>query len=172
MKSILLALIATIVSVSATQAHACKRETCRVYVHVSIAEQLAYIYLDGKLQFGSQVSTGVDGKDTDDFDGHPYLVYPDYHMSNLFPGGDYIDPETGEKLGNMPYAMMFNGAEGIHGTPAKNFSKIGKQASHGCVRMYPDQAKKLNRWVQQVGLKQTWFFIDRHRVGTAEGQRG
>ncbi len=179
MKSVLFALIAMTITLTATQAQAkrritpnCVRETCRVYVHVSIAEQLAYVYLDGKLYAGMPVSTGVDGMETDSFQGHPYLIYPDYHMSNLYEGGDYIDPETGRKLGNMPYAIMFNGAEGIHGTLTKNFKHIGKQVSHGCVRMYSDQAKELNGWVQQVGLDQTWFWIDRRPVGMAEGQRG
>lgn len=179
MKSVLFALIATIVTLASNPAQArfrirenCERETCRIYVHVSIAEQLAYVYVDGDLKVGYPVSTGKDGHDTDDFEGHPYAVHPGYHRSTLYPQGDYFDPVTGENLGNMPYAIMFNGPEGIHGTPKSNFAKIGRQASHGCVRMYPEFALELNRAILQVGKNQTWIWIDRHRVGSAQGQGG
>ncbi|MBX3022995.1 MAG: L,D-transpeptidase [Bdellovibrionales bacterium] len=144
---------------------ACKGKQCPLFVHVSIPEQLMYVYQNGEPVVAYQVSTGLDGYDTASYSGHPVAgrIYERY-SSKKFPGGNYID-ENGRGLGNMPYAMFFYGGYAIHGTPTSNWAHIGREASHGCVRMYPHQAKELNRMVRQLGVENVWFFIDRKPVG-------
>lgn len=172
MKALALLMMTVLVSLTSAKAEAaCQGRECPLYVHVSIAEQLMYVYVNGELKVGYEVSTGADGFNTVSYEGHPVegRIY-DYYMSRKFPGADVY--ENGVALGNMPYAMFFFEGQAIHGTHKSNWAKLGEQDSHGCVRMYPDQAKELNRAVRHFGVKNTWFNIDRKRVGTAEGQRG
>lgn len=49
----------------------------------------------------------------------------------------------------MPYSIFYHGGYAIHGTNA--ISRLGRPASHGCVRLHPNNAKKLFSMVKQVG---------------------
>jgi hypothetical protein len=170
MKALIFALAALCVTFASapSEAKGCRRKSCDLYVHVSIAEQLMYVYVKGELVVGYQVSTGKDGHETVSWEGHPdsNRIYNRY-MSRKYPGIPYID-EAGRDLGNMPYAMFFFEGQAIHGTHQSNWANLGQVASKGCIRMYPE----LNQTVRQFGADRTWFNIDRRRVGTAEGQRG
>jgi lipoprotein-anchoring transpeptidase ErfK/SrfK len=59
----------------------------------------------------------------------------------------------------MPYAVFIRGGYAIHGTTPGNFSKLGTRASHGCIRLHPDNAKLFNELVKRVGLENTWVKI-------------
>jgi len=54
-------------------------------------------------------------------------------VSSKFPVGEGGAP--------MPYCMFFHGGFALHGS----YEVPGYNASHGCVRMYPDDAKWLNQ---------------------------
>jgi len=41
----------------------------------------------------------------------------------------------------MPYSILFTGGFPIHGTP--NVGNLGRPASHGCVRLHPENARTL-----------------------------
>jgi hypothetical protein len=131
----------------------CYRSDCPVYVYVSISEQKLYLYLDGHLQDTWLVSTGVPGRGTPDLDRRPNGRIYDRYNSKKWPGGDY------KGLGNMPYAVFIAGGIALHGTPASNWSKLGRKASHGCIRQHPDNAKYLNRLIRQNGIKNVWITI-------------
>ena len=49
----------------------------------------------------------------------------------------------------MPYSIFYHGGYAIHGTNA--VGRLGRPASHGCVRLHPSNAKKLYSMVKQVG---------------------
>ncbi len=49
----------------------------------------------------------------------------------------------------MPYSIFFRGGYAIHGTGA--VSQLGRPASHGCIRLAPQNAAKLFAMVQQEG---------------------
>jgi len=74
-------------------------------------------------------------------------------MSSKFPGGDY------NGLGNMPYAVFVDGGFAIHGTTRGNWPLLGQVASHGCIRVHPDNGFIFNRLVRQHGVKNTWITI-------------
>ena len=59
----------------------------------------------------------------------------------------------------MPYAVFLQGGYAIHGTTMGNFLKLGTKASHGCIRLHPDNAKVFNALVKTVGLQETWISI-------------
>jgi lipoprotein-anchoring transpeptidase ErfK/SrfK len=133
---------------------ACKRETCAIYVRVDRSEQLAYVYVNGVLENTWPVSTGLPKYETPNFDTRPNGRIYDKYSSTKYPGGDY------KGLGNMPYAIFISGGFAIHGTVESNFPKLGKKASHGCIRLHSDNAFTLNRLVRAYGIAQTWFKVE------------
>ena len=132
----------------------CRRESCAVWVRVDRSEQQAYVYVKGELVHTWLVSTGVAGFATPNFDTHPNGRIYDAYSSKKFPGGDY------KGLGNMPYAIFISGGFAIHGTTVSNFPKLGKPASHGCIRLHSENALILNRLVRQYGIPNTWFTVE------------
>lgn len=131
----------------------CYRESCPVYLAVSKAKQRARIYVNGVLEHEVLVSTGAPGHETPNFDTHPDGRIYDRYTSRKFPGGDYSG------LGNMPYAVFIRGGFAVHGTAKSNWPKLGRKASHGCVRMHPDNGYIFNRLVREYGVRQTWITI-------------
>ena len=132
----------------------CYRVSCQVFIHVKKSEQKAYLYVDGALVDRWLVSTGAQGHTTPNFDKNPNGRIYNKYSSSKFPGGDY------NGLGNMPYAVFIEGGYALHGTPRDNWSKLGKRASHGCVRMHPENGKKFNQLVRQAGVAKTWITVD------------
>jgi L,D-transpeptidase catalytic domain len=131
----------------------CYRASCPVWVQVNKSTQTLNLYLDGQLANSWKVSTGIAGRDTPRFDKNPDgRVYTKY-TSGKFPGGDY------KGLGNMPYAIFIRGGFALHGTPSGNWSKLGRRASHGCIRQHPDNARYLNQLVRQNGVNNVWITV-------------
>lgn len=131
----------------------CRREACAVYARVEKSEQRLYLYVNGSLEGVFATSTGVAGRGTPNFDQHPNGRVYDRYTSTKFPGGDY------NGLGNMPYAVFISGGFAIHGTGKGNWSKLGRPASHGCIRIHPDNAFRFNRLVRQYGASNTWITV-------------
>jgi hypothetical protein len=48
----------------------------------------------------------------------------------------------------MPWSMFFNGGVAIHGATPSEFKQLGHKASHGCVRLHPQNAKILYAAIQ------------------------
>ncbi len=133
---------------------ACKEKECMVYAVVDKANQKLYLWLMGELKDSFLVSTGKGKKyDTPQMSLHPEGPIVTKYTSKKFPGGNYLG------LGNMPYAVFLRDGYAIHGTTPGSFAKLGTPASHGCVRLHPDNAKVFNAIVKSVGLNQTWVSI-------------
>ncbi len=130
----------------------CRREQCPVYLDVSKAEQIAHLYVNGVLQGEFLVSSGK-GNSTPDFDTNPNGRIYDKYTSSKFPGGDY------NGLGNMPYAVFIRGGFAVHGTAESNWRLLGQKASHGCIRMHPDNGFRFNRLVRAYGIRNTWIRV-------------
>lgn len=133
----------------------CKRKSCPVFIDVNISTQTARLYNNGSLVGTYKVSSGDRSKGhyTKRWDGNPNSRIYNKYSSRKFPGGDY------NGLGNMPYAMFYYRGFAIHGTPKGNWKRLGREASHGCIRMHPDNAKKLNSLVRKYGRTKSWFYI-------------
>jgi lipoprotein-anchoring transpeptidase ErfK/SrfK len=52
----------------------------------------------------------------------------------------------------MPHSIFFLGGYAIHGTDA--VGRLGRPASHGCVRLHPSNAATLYSLVRQSGSTQ------------------
>jgi len=59
----------------------------------------------------------------------------------------------------MPFSIFFHGGYAIHGTT--DIGNLGKPVSHGCVRLHPDNARKLFDLVLQYGKANTLIAIIR-----------
>lgn len=131
----------------------CVRNGCAVWAQVVKSSQRMYLYVNGSLRGSWLVSTGMSGYGTPNFDKHPNGRIYDRYSSSKYPGGDY------NGLGNMPYAVFISGGFALHGTPQGNWSKLGRPASHGCIRMHPDNGYLFNRLVRQYGKSNVWITV-------------
>lgn len=131
----------------------CFQLSCEVYVQVVKSEQRLYLYVRGVLQESWVVSTGGPGHETPLFNTQPNGRIYDAYSSSSYPGGSY------NGLGNMPYAVFISGGFALHGTVKSNWSKLGQKASHGCIRMHPDNGLKVNRLIRAAGVKNTWISV-------------
>lgn len=90
------------------------------------------------------VSTGKKGKATPTGYYQPYLLKK-MHYSSKYDNAP------------MPYSIFFEGGYAIHATDA--VGKLGSKASHGCVRLHPENAKTLYRLVSHYGKENTHIEI-------------
>jgi len=59
----------------------------------------------------------------------------------------------------MPHSVFFYGGYAIHGTTA--IKNLGRPASHGCVRLHPDNAARLFSLISKNGKQNTRIVITR-----------
>ncbi len=53
----------------------------------------------------------------------------------------------------MPHSIFFYGGYAIHGT--YEIKRLGRRASHGCIRLHPSNARRLFSLVRQHGRRNT-----------------
>ncbi len=131
----------------------CVRRECPVWVQVVKSTQTFYLYENGVLTATWKTSTGTPGRGTPNMDMHPNGRIYDRYTSTKFPGGNYMG------LGNMPFAVFITGGFAIHGTAESNWKFLGRKASHGCIRIHPDNALYFNRLVRKVGVQWVWITV-------------
>jgi hypothetical protein len=131
----------------------CREKECTLYAEINKFSQKLYLYIEGELKDSFNVSTGIRKYETPNLNLQPRGPMLIKYMSKKFPGGNY------KGLGNMPYAVFLRGGYAIHGTTPGNFVKLGTRASHGCIRLHPDDAILFFELVKRVGLDQTWIKI-------------
>jgi lipoprotein-anchoring transpeptidase ErfK/SrfK len=132
----------------------CYRNACPVWSRTSRDEQLMYVYIDGAVKYVWLTSTGTSRYSTHYMDQNPSGRIYDRYTSTKYPEGDY------NGLGNMPYAVFIKGGYAIHGTTRGNWPKLGKPASHGCIRLHPDNGLIFNRLVRSLGVGSVWVTVD------------
>jgi lipoprotein-anchoring transpeptidase ErfK/SrfK len=99
-----------------------------VVVRVSKSQQMMYVYVDGYLQYEWPVSTARRGYSTPSGVYHP-TGFDRYHRSSRYHNSP------------MPHSIFFNGGYAIHGS--YETGRLGAPASHGCIRLHPDDAAEL-----------------------------
>jgi len=110
---------------------------------VDISDQTMYVEtpLDA---YEWPVSTGRTGYRT------PTGVFQPYMMKKMHYSSKYENAP-------MPNSIFFYGGYAIHATNAVN--RLGSPASHGCVRLHPQNAKWLFRMIQEYGKENTFIYI-------------
>ena len=74
----------------------------------------------------------------------------------------------------MPYAVWIGSKNGfaVHGTPPSNYGKLGKPASHGCLRLRMEHAEEFYNLVNRVGTSNaSVYFAGYSCDGEASPQR-
>jgi lipoprotein-anchoring transpeptidase ErfK/SrfK len=116
----------------------------RIVARVSIASQEMKVYHEGRLLFTWPVSTAKAGKIT------PAGTYEPEFLSRNHRSRRYNNAP-------MPFAIFYDGNYAIHGTD--QVKRLGKPASHGCVRLDPANAKILFEMVKAEGMENTRVVI-------------
>ncbi len=124
-----------------------------VWADVSKKDQRLYLYVEGECVDTFKISSGDKNHTTPNIDRRPCGPSFQKYTSKKYPGGNY------NGLGNMPYVVFVQGGYGLHGTTNGNIPKLGTRASHGCVRLHPNNAKIFFELVKTVGIENTWVTI-------------
>jgi lipoprotein-anchoring transpeptidase ErfK/SrfK len=115
-----------------------------IAVRIGLARQEMNVEVDGIHYATWAVSTARRGYRTPEGTYTPYLL-DRMHYSKLY---DYTP---------MPYSIFFLRGYAIHGTT--EVRNLGRAVSHGCVRLRPDNAKRLFDLVSIHGLQSTSISI-------------
>lgn len=113
-------------------------ERPQVTVVVDLSEQRMTVALEDQVLHSWPVSTGRRGHWTPPGDFDVQFLSP-YHRSSIYNNAP------------MPWSIFFNGDIAIHGTTA--VSRLGRPASHGCVRLRTSNARALFDLVVDVGAE-------------------
>lgn len=115
-----------------------------VYIVVDISDQSMAVRVNGETKYTFPVSTGRKGYTTPTGAYGVTRMYRKYH-SKKYDGAP------------MPYSIFFHGGYAIHGT--SDLKRLGTIASHGCVRLHPDNAKALFALVKEIGSDNTHVWV-------------
>ncbi len=119
-------------------------EAASVRVQISRGSQTMRVYVGGRLRHHWRVSTGRRGY------GTPSGTYSPKRMHRMWYSRKYDNSP-------MPHSIFFRGGYAIHGT--NYVSRLGRRASHGCIRLAPSNAARLYRLVKRYGSRNTRISI-------------
>lgn len=118
----------------------------RVQVKIDISSQKMYVSVNGIRHHSWAVSTARRGYRTPIGSFKPTRMHRRYFSKKY-----YNSP--------MPHSIFFYGGYAIHGTNA--VKRLGRPASHGCIRLHPNNARKLFALVKANGPRNTHIRIQR-----------
>ena len=116
----------------------------QVVAEVDISAQTMDVYVYGVKQYTFPVSTAKRGYRTPKGSYHPLRLHRMWYSRryNMTP---------------MPYSIFFKGGYAIHAT--KEVKRLGRPASHGCVRLAQQHAQTLYSLVKKHGMYQTRIVV-------------
>jgi lipoprotein-anchoring transpeptidase ErfK/SrfK len=114
-----------------------------IFIAVDKSAQQMSVVVDGHQRYRWAVSTGRDG-------GPPSGSYRPERMERKWYSRRY-------DWSPMPHAIFFHKGYAIHGTGY--VSRLGRPASHGCVRLHPSHAAELFALVRQQGMGRTRIVV-------------
>ena len=117
-----------------------------IVARIDISNQTMTVFEDGSPIYSWNVSTARQGYRT------PTGNYRPTRMHKMWYSRKY-------DMSPMPYSIFFTGGYAIHGTPFVR--NLGHPASHGCVRLHPDNARTLFNLVQAHGAANTRIVLVR-----------
>jgi hypothetical protein len=128
--------------------------TSTVLINIDKASQKMTVWLDGVQQYEWPVSTGLRGYTT------PSGTYTARSMNKIWYSKQWDNAP-------MPHAVFFTkDGHAIHGT--LEVKRLGKPASHGCVRLSPENAATLFALVENTGVENTQVVL----AGSTPGGEG
>jgi lipoprotein-anchoring transpeptidase ErfK/SrfK len=116
-----------------------------VQISINKVSQKMTVAVDGIQKYVWLVSTGVRGYSTPSGSYNPFRMEPDHYSK------EWDDAP-------MPHSIFFTPAgHAIHGSP--HTKRLGRRASHGCVRLAPNNAAKLYALVHKAGMRNTRVIV-------------
>jgi lipoprotein-anchoring transpeptidase ErfK/SrfK len=115
-----------------------------VLISVDKSSQQMTVAVDGTPRYRFTVSTGRPGL------GTPSGTFRPERMALTWFSKKYYNSP-------MPHSIFFHGGFAIHGS--YEISQLGGPASHGCIRLHPDNAETLYALVQQQGMEETTIVV-------------
>ncbi len=117
----------------------------RLIITINKASQKMTVTLDGDTLHRWKVSTGARGYDTPSGNFRPFRLEKDHYSK------EWDDAP-------MPHSIFFTArGHAVHGS--FHTKSLGRRASHGCVRLHPDNASKLFSLVQKAGMSNTRVIV-------------
>jgi lipoprotein-anchoring transpeptidase ErfK/SrfK len=113
---------------------------------VDLSDQTMTVYIDDKVKYVFKVSTGRSGY------GTPTGQWKAEWLSRNHRSRKY-------NWAPMPWSVFFFGGYAVHGTT--EVRNLGRPASHGCVRLHPDNAKLFYQLVEATGKRNSQVAIFR-----------
>jgi len=135
---------AFVAAVSLVFLSASTRAEASLLVRVNRGSQTMEVSADGAYLYSWRVSTGKRGYGTPAGTFHPQRM-----AARWFSTVYYNAP--------MPHAIFFYGGFAIHGS--YDIARLGGPASHGCVRLHPNDAATLFGLVQREGMHNTTIVV-------------
>ncbi|MDQ0510131.1 L,D-transpeptidase [Ancylobacter amanitiformis] len=117
-----------------------------VVAHIDLSTQSMEVWVEGWREHSWPISAARKGYRTPAGTYRPQRMYKRY-FSRKYDNAP------------MPYAIFFNGGYAIHGTT--DLRRLGRPASHGCVRLAPANARTLFGLVSDYGSDNTKIIITR-----------
>ncbi|MBO3760536.1 L,D-transpeptidase [Ciceribacter sp. L1K23] len=121
-------------------------EAASLVARISISDQMMTVSQNGIVKYRWKVSTARKGYVT------PTGSYSAKWLSKNHRSRKYDNAP-------MPFAIFFKGGYAVHAT--FDLKRLGRPASHGCVRLHPDNAAQLFAMAQKNGLANTRIVITR-----------
>ncbi len=115
-----------------------------VVAKIDKSEQRMRVFVHGKRVHVWKVSTARRGYVT------PSGQWKPFRMHKMWRSRKYNNSP-------MPYSLFYSGGFAVHGT--YDLKRLGRTASHGCVRLHPSNAKKLYQLVARYGLGNTRIVV-------------
>jgi len=114
-----------------------------VIIAINKSTQRLSVFVDGSERYVWKTSTGTGG-------GPKNGTYRPERMERTWFSRKY-------GMSPMPHSIFFHGGYAIHGTIY--VSRLGNRASHGCVRLHPDNAAILFELVRSQGMSNTRIVV-------------
>lgn len=121
-------------------------EAASIVAKIDLSEQRMRVYINGFPRHSWKVSTARRGYRTPVGTFRPGRMHKRY-FSRKYHGAP------------MPHSVFFYHGYAIHGTD--QIKNLGRPASHGCVRLHPDNAARLFSLIQQNGKNNTRIIVTR-----------
>ena len=119
-----------------------------VVVAINKSAQRMTVIVDGVERHHWPISSGLGG-------GPPSGSYRPERMERTWFSRKY-------DWSPMPHSIFFHKGYAIHGT--RYVSRLGRRASHGCVRLHPANAAVLFALVQRQGMSRTRIVVSNSQI--------
>ena len=116
----------------------------KIVARIDISKQRMMVLVDGRETFEWKVSTAGKGYVT------PTGSFKPTRMHEMWYSRKYDNAP-------MPHSVFFHGGYAVHATP--HVKRLGSPASHGCIRLHPDNASDFYQLVQAFGPSNTSIVI-------------